>query len=64
MVKVVSFDDLVGDVEANAQSGIRFLWDIYDLVKSLKDLLLILLVNANPKILYAYDDLTKIFCDI
>src|SRR5579875_1743979 len=52
---VMAFDDLVGDVEADAQAGEGLFDWPRDLVKAFKNLLLVSLVNANAEILYTHE---------
>src|SRR2546428_10669663 len=50
-LSAVSLDNLTGDVEANAQPRIGFFFGVSDLVEPLKNLVLTLFGNPNPKIL-------------
>src|ERR1700730_17904952 len=62
-LSAVSLDNLKGDVEADAQPGIGSFLRISDLVEPLKNLLLMLFGNPNPKILNAHKGIILIFCD-
>lgn len=50
----MSPDNLAGDVEANAETWVGLSLGISDLVEPLKNLVLVLFGNANPKILDAH----------
>src|SRR6266446_2615051 len=56
-LSAVSLDNLTGDVEANAQPRIGFFFGVSDLVEPLKNLVLTLFGNPNPKILDAHEGL-------
>jgi len=51
----MSFNDLIGDIQANAQPRERFLCVVVHLIEALKNFLLMRFCNANPEILHADD---------
>src|SRR5258708_32603609 len=59
----VSLDYLVGDVEANTQPRIGFFFGVSNLVEPLKNLVLMLFGNPDPKILDAHKGLVLVFRD-
>src|SRR5579875_2198793 len=54
---VMAFDDLIGDVEADAQTGEGLFNRPRDLVKAFKNLLLVGLINADAEILYTHESI-------